>query len=390
MRGSARPSVWLVCPAWRRFAVTRLALAQRAHLAGVLAARGIDCHTVVVADDENLEIAREHGCATVELDNEQGLGRKFNAGFRYAAEQGADWLVHIGSDDWIHPDVFTPLLAPVVPHPIISGRAIAFVDLLTGQLRQARLDGPTGVIPWVIPRALLEPCHFAPIRPERRSGIDGELVRGLRRAHVTAAWVFHDPHGVARVDFKSDVNINPFASLPFRGPRSDPWAALAEHYPGELVDLAHKTHVELEEDNMPKLIAPDGRTVSVSPKGVESLLADGYRHPGEARQPSDASGDSAALIEDLRAQIATLEADLAAQQESGAAGTARIAELEEAIAEANDDALSAARLAVLHGFSKEALEVEAEKKEITVTGTGANGNVKKDDLVNALAAPAAG
>lgn len=248
-----RPSVWLVCPAWRRFAVTRLALAQRAHLAGVLAARGIDCHTVVVADDENLEIAREYGCATVEMDNEQGLGRKFNAGFRYAGERGADWLVHIGSDDWVHPDVFLPLLAPVVPHPIVSGRRIAFVDLLSGRMSGATLAGPHGVIPWIVPRHLMKRCGFEPIRPERKRGIDGELVRGLRRAHVRAEWAFHDPHDLARVDFKSDVNINTFAALPtsLTSGRRDPWSALAEHYPAELVGLARRTHLEMKENQCP-------------------------------------------------------------------------------------------------------------------------------------------
>jgi hypothetical protein len=248
---TVRPSVWLVSPAYRRFAVTRLALAQRAHLAGELAARGIDCHTVIVADDENLEIARAHGFATVEMDNDHGLGRRFNAGYRRAAAEGADWLVHVGSDDWVHPDVFTPLLAPVEPRPIISGRRIAFVDLLKGRMSTATLQGPTGVIPWIVPRQLLEPCGFAPIRPERVRGIDGELVRGLRRAGARAQWVFHDPHDLARVDFKSDTNINTFAALPASLTRSlstDPWAALTGRYPVELAELAQRTHLELEEE----------------------------------------------------------------------------------------------------------------------------------------------
>lgn len=230
--------------------MTRLALAQRAHLAGELASRGIDCHSVIVANDENLEIARARGFDTVEMDNEQGLGRRFNAGFQHAAREGADWLVHIGSDDWIHPDAFAPLLAPPVPHPVLAGHRIAFVDLLTGRMGLASLDGPHGVIPWIVPRELLEPCGFAPIRPERSRGIDGELVRGMRRARVRAQWVFHDPHELARVDFKSDVNLNTFDGLPtsLTGRRGDPWQALAERYPSELVELARKTHLELKGD----------------------------------------------------------------------------------------------------------------------------------------------
>lgn len=229
--------------------MTRLALAQRAHLAGELSRVGIDLQSVIIADDENLEIAREHGFATVEMDNTQ-LGRRFNAGFEYAAGEGADWLVHIGSDDWVHPDVFLPLLYPLEPRPILSGRRIAFVDLLSGRMGKASLDGPHGVIPWVIPREVLEPCKFAPIRPERMRGMDGDLIRGLRRARVKAEWVFHDPHDLARVDFKSDVNLNSFKALPtsLTGRRvTDPWKALAERYPAELVDMACRTHLELGE-----------------------------------------------------------------------------------------------------------------------------------------------
>lgn len=245
--GLKRPAVWLVSPAWRRFAVTRIALAQRALLAAELAARGIDCHAVVVADDDNLDIAREYGFATVEMDNDGGLGRRFNAGFQYAAEQGADYLVHIGSDDWIHPDVFMPLLAPVTPRPILTGTQIAFVDLGSGQLKRASLGPPHGVIPWIIPRAVLEPCGFAPIRPERLRGMDGDLVRGLRRAGVRVQWVFDDPHDLARVDFKSDVNLNAYDRVPGAG-RNDAWQALRERYPAELVELACRTHLEFQED----------------------------------------------------------------------------------------------------------------------------------------------
>lgn len=223
--------------------MTRLVLAQRAHLAGELSAAGIDCKTVVIADDENLEIAREHGCATVEHANE-GLGAKFNAGYQHAAREGADWLVHIGSDDWLHPDALAPLLAPLEPRPIISGHQIAYVDLLRARIRRAELHGTHGAIPWLIPRHLLERCGFAPIRPERNRGMDGELVRGLRRANAAGQWVFHDPHDLARVDFKTRENLNDFQDMPGTTTRT-PWDTLAERYPPHLVEIAKTTHLDL-------------------------------------------------------------------------------------------------------------------------------------------------
>ena len=101
--------------------MTRLALAQRRWLCDELAARGLDANCVIVADDENLDIAREYGFDTVEVDN-RGLGRRFNAGYRHAADQGADYLVHVGSDDWVHPDLFdilrqNDLSGGVMPEP---------------------------------------------------------------------------------------------------------------------------------------------------------------------------------------------------------------------------------------------------------------------------------
>lgn len=310
--GLKRPAVWLVSPAWQRFAVTRIVLAQRAHLAGELAARGIDCHSVLIADDENLEIAREYGCETIEMDND-GLGRRFNAGFQFAAERGADYLVHIGSDDWIHPDVFSPLLAPLTPRPILTGTRMAFVDLATGRLKRSTMGPPHGVIPWIIPRELLEPCDFAPIRPMGMRGMDGDLVRGLRKARVKASWVFDDPHDLARIDFKSDTNINSYDRVPGNG-RSDAWAALAEHYPADLVEMARSTSTTCqEESNMPKLRRPDGRIVSVSPRGVESRLAAGYTRLGEAPAPASKPATDDGLDDlsrkDLDAQARTAGVD---------------------------------------------------------------------------------
>ncbi len=247
--GADRPSVWLVSPAFGRYAVTRLALAQRAHLAGVLADRGVDCHSVVVADDENLDIAREHGMATIEMGND-GLGRRFNAGFEYAGAHGADWLVHIGSDDWLHPDAFAPITDRHAGQDrIIAGRRIAFVDLLTGLMRPVPVNGGNGVIPWIVPRAMMAPTGFRPIREDRMRGIDGYLIRGLK-ARSRVQWLFHDASDYARVDFKSDVGINTYRALPCsftRGPQVDPWPLLAEHYPAELVALARRTSLDFQE-----------------------------------------------------------------------------------------------------------------------------------------------
>jgi len=237
--------VWFVTPAWRRFAVTRLAFAQRRHLCDELAVRGIAANCVVIADDENIEIAGEFGFPAIEMDNTY-LGKKVNAGFRYAAEQGADFVAFCGSDAWMHEDLFDALLIDTQP-PIISGHAMAVVDLENARMRNASTRGRYGCPPWFIPRWVLEASQYHPVSGSMTRGLELGIVHGLNCA---PEWKFHDPHPLARIDFKSDVNMTPYAAA--GNPRAqevDAWGSLAEHYPQHLIALAMKTHL-----NQPELV----------------------------------------------------------------------------------------------------------------------------------------
>lgn len=245
----------LVMPAWRRFDVTRLVLAQRAHLRGVLAERGVEAVSLIVADDDNIDIAREMGCETLERPNEP-LGAKWNDGLEHACrELDADFVTVVGSDDWVHPDLFDRLPAEVAPHPVptdenpvvicdgdapeaVTGRELALVDLPTGRLRRCVSRGRWGVIPWVFPVSALEPSGCRPVKDGASKGLDGSLAAGLG---VSPSWVFHDPNPVARVDFKSGTNLNSFdliAGAIGVGETLEPWDLLGGYYPPALVDQA--------------------------------------------------------------------------------------------------------------------------------------------------------
>ena len=229
---------------------------------GELAAAGIQAHCVVVGDDANLGTAERLGFHTVQQNNEY-LGRKFNDGFQYAAEHGADFVVSIGSDDWVHPDLFSRMPLPQAewrdPSPeepfvmwnpdspeILTGREILLVDMLNPRAKLCRSTGSFGVIPWVIPVNALEPSGFRPIPDKQERGIDGALIAGLG---VQPSWVFHDPHPLCRVDFKSDVNLNSYDSITRAigdgDETTDPFTLLEDKYPRFLVELARKTHEEL-------------------------------------------------------------------------------------------------------------------------------------------------
>ena len=105
-------SMWFVTPAWQRYELTAVCLRQRQWVIEQLADHGIEARCVVVADDENLDIARALGFDVVEQRNDRGLGRKFNDGYEHAARAGATWIVPIGSDSWIDPRYFLPAPAP--------------------------------------------------------------------------------------------------------------------------------------------------------------------------------------------------------------------------------------------------------------------------------------
>src|SRR5574337_1058010 len=221
-----------VTPAWRRPAVTRLALAQRSILCDELAARGITASCVVIADDENLDVAAEFGFPTIEMDNRY-LGRRLNAGFEYA--QDSDYTAFIGSDDWMHIDLFDDLDG----ERIYAGHEITVVDLPTARMRHLGWRHRHGVPPWLIPRSVLEDSRFRPCRDESTRGMEWQIAFGIQ-AHKRE-WVMRDTHPLARVDFKSEVGMTSYDDISRaigKGEEIHGLAPLCELYPQELVEMA--------------------------------------------------------------------------------------------------------------------------------------------------------
>ena len=93
-------TLFFIVPAAGRVDLARVCLRQLRRTCDELADHGIIASAVVIADDENLGTARDLGFGTVERDN-VWLGRKFNDGYELAASAGIDYVVPLGSDDWI-------------------------------------------------------------------------------------------------------------------------------------------------------------------------------------------------------------------------------------------------------------------------------------------------
>jgi hypothetical protein len=225
-------TIWFVTPAWKRYELSAVCFDQRVDVIRTLATHGIEARCVVVADDENLDLARERGFDVVEQDNEW-LGRKFNDGIEYACRNGASRVVPIGSDSWIDPAYFLPMTPRQITR---TSRLYCVVN--ADRMAEIYVDDIKGAGPYIIDRWALRGSGFRPAKDEIKRGVDGSTIKGIR---VQLRWQRNDIHPFQYVGFRGQPHLTPYANLLERwGVRehSDPWSILAEHYPLGLVERA--------------------------------------------------------------------------------------------------------------------------------------------------------
>ena len=175
-----RPSLWFVMPAHGRAALTRICLTQLRHTCDQLAVFGVDASAVVIADDENLDAAACLGFWGYEQDN-AFLGRKFNDGYELAARQGVDYVVPLGSDDWIHPDLIAG--ADLPKGRIRCARRLVMVDEGGDWYMRLRIAYDGGIGMRIIPTELMQPLGYRPCGEDRKRAIDTHTLRGITTAH---------------------------------------------------------------------------------------------------------------------------------------------------------------------------------------------------------------
>ena len=225
-------SLWFVTPAWRRFALSAVCFEQRRQVMEQLAAMDIEAHCVVVADDENLELARAAGFDVLEQNNDW-LARRFNDGIEYAGAHGADWVVPVGSDSWVQADYFAPLPG--------AGEVRTSTYLCTvapDRLAHLEIKPNHGGGPYIVPRAMLESSGFRPAKDLLNRNIDRSTVDGLA-GPVT--WQLRDLNRFQHVSFRGQPHLTTYEKLWYYWgveEHLDPWEQLAEHYPPDLVKAA--------------------------------------------------------------------------------------------------------------------------------------------------------
>jgi glycosyltransferase involved in cell wall biosynthesis len=223
--------IYFVTPAWQRFALSEVCFAQRRHVIDTLAGKGIEARCVVIADDENLDLARAQGFDVVEQSNE-GLGRKFNDGMEYAGAHGADWIVPIGSDSWIDPAYFLPL-----PSNGVTRTSQLYSVVTADRLGEVRVRTRAGAGPYMLHRSHLAPS-FRPASDALLRHVDSSTIKGLSGI---PGWRHQHLNPFQYIGFRGTPTITPYGRLMKRwGVREhrDPWAILTRHYPADLVERA--------------------------------------------------------------------------------------------------------------------------------------------------------
>lgn len=240
------PSMWFVVPCHGRLRLAQICLTQLRRTCDALTAEGIDATAVVVACDDNLATARGLGFGTVERNN-SFTSRRFNDGLQFACDpdyqaRPADYVVPVGSDDWVDHRLFLDL-PPA--DTMVGFRNISFVREDGREIVATKLTNTGGSGIRIYPRQLMAPLGYRPADEDRARGCDTSILVNLMRCHgdgmrIDDQRVVHDR---AIVDWKSpSEQLNSFAEVGRRHPfavGADPFVELAGLYPDEaLAEMA--------------------------------------------------------------------------------------------------------------------------------------------------------
>ena len=239
------PSLWFVMPVHGRQELARICMRQLRRTCDRLIEQGVEASAVVVGLD-NLETARELGFATVRRDN-QYLSRKFNDGIQLACDprynpRPADYVVPVGSDDWVDWKLFHNLPGP---DTMVGFPNMSFVREDGAELTAVRLDYPGGSGIRIWPRSLMKRLGYRPALESLKRGCDTSILVNVQRE--VGCLIEHresDPRQI--VDWKTaGENVNAYLTVTTRWrsePLGDPYDALRDMYPADALEAMQRHH----------------------------------------------------------------------------------------------------------------------------------------------------
>jgi hypothetical protein len=230
-------SLWFIVPAHGRVDLSRICLTQLRRTCDQLEDEGVRASAVVIADDENVDTARDLGFAWVRRDN-RFVSRKFNDGIQLACDPAFNphpvtHVVPCGSDDWLDWRLFHNLPDS---RTMVGFQRMAFVreDGAELTVRRINSEGGCGIRIW--PRHLMEATGFRPADEDRPRGCDTSILVNTRRAFPDIRVEHRDLDPLQIVDWKSPgANLNPYSALARHKSelKRDPFQVLDGRYPRE-------------------------------------------------------------------------------------------------------------------------------------------------------------
>jgi hypothetical protein len=244
-------SLWFVVPAAGRVNLTGICLRHLRHTCDQLTDNGVRASAVVVADDENLDTARDLGFATVRRDN-RFTSRRFNDGIQLAMDKTYNphpvtHVVPLGSDDWVDWRLFLEL-PPA--RTMWAFQHMAFVNETATELSVRHLNNEGGSGIRIYTRDVMRRVGFRPADEDRKRGCDTSILLNLKKTGWLGRIDHRDIDPLQIVDWKSPgENLNSYREVAHRYRAEltrDPFDVLAGRYPADALDeMRHHYAAEL-------------------------------------------------------------------------------------------------------------------------------------------------
>ena len=234
------PSLWFVMPVFGRIELASICLRQLRRTCDSLTENGIEATAVLVGDLSDLTQLPDLGFGHVVRDN-SFTSAKYNDGIQVACDpeynpRPADYVVPIGSDDWVDWRILTDL----PEHDSIHGfQRLSFVRSDGREMVQRWVNVRGGCGIRIYPREIMATLDYRPADEDRKRACDTSIITNLwKKQHFRVFHIETDPKQI--VDWKSpDNQLNPYESLTFHrtvANPQDPFEALRGMYPDEALD----------------------------------------------------------------------------------------------------------------------------------------------------------
>ncbi len=251
-------TLWFVVPVHGRLPLAAICLKQLRRTCDSLIENGVYATAVIVTERNDLRELCDRmggllGFGHVFRDN-NFTSRRFNDGIELATSprynpKPADYVVPLGSDDWVDYKLFVEPLPDA--RTIVGFQQMSFVREDGKEIASTFIGYRGGSGIRIIPRQLLEPLDYRPADADRIRGCDTSILHNIGVAWHQGINVQHwHRHHRQIVDWKSpDDQLNSYREVIHTHKtelRPDPFGELEDFYPAEAIAEMRDYYASLE------------------------------------------------------------------------------------------------------------------------------------------------